>query len=134
IGPVIAHQVLQSLAAQHRVVFGAYLSTPPTGEGPVATDEWCDTEVLARIRRRSLAQLRAEVEPVDQSPMHATWCNNIRWFPHLKNVELTVQRWCWISSPGSRLRHKFGKPLFCPHAFPTTNRRCLISSYPPANL
>src|SRR5690625_1499766 len=66
IGPVIAHQVLQSLAAQHRVVFGAYLSTPPTGEGPVATDEWCDTEVLARIRRRSLAQLRAEVEPVDQ--------------------------------------------------------------------
>src|SRR5699024_8299433 len=66
IGPVIAHQVLQSLAAQHRVVFGAYLSTPPTGEGPVATDEWCDTKVLARIRRRSLAQLRAEVEPVDQ--------------------------------------------------------------------
>lgn len=67
IGPVIAHQVLQRLAAQHRVTFGAYLSTPPAGDGPVATDEWCDVEVLARIRRRSLAQLRAEVEPVEHS-------------------------------------------------------------------
>lgn len=64
IGPVIAHQVLQRLAAQHRVAFGAYLSNPPAGDGPVATDEWCDVDVLARIRRRSLAQLRAEVEPV----------------------------------------------------------------------
>lgn len=67
IGPVIAHQVLQRLAAQHRVTFGAYLSTPPAGDGPVATDEWCDVEVLARIRRRSLAQLRAEVEPVEHT-------------------------------------------------------------------
>lgn len=67
IGPVIAHQVLQRLAAQHRVTFGAYLSTPPAGDGPVATDEWCDVDVLARIRRRSLAQLRAEVEPVEHA-------------------------------------------------------------------
>src|SRR5690606_15387055 len=27
--------------------------------------EWCDTEVLRRIRRRSLAALRREVEPVE---------------------------------------------------------------------
>ncbi|GAA4113479.1 Lhr family helicase [Enteractinococcus coprophilus] len=67
IGPVIAHQVLQRLASQQRVTFGAYLSTPPPGDGPVATDEWCDVEVLARIRRRSLAQLRAEVEPVEHA-------------------------------------------------------------------
>ena len=67
IGPVIAHQVLQRLAAQQRVTFGAYLSVPPPGDGPVATDEWCDVEVLARIRRRSLAQLRAEVEPVEHA-------------------------------------------------------------------
>ena len=67
IGPVIAHQVLQRLASQQRVTFGAYMSTPPPGDGPVATDEWCDVEVLARIRRRSLAQLRAEVEPVEHA-------------------------------------------------------------------
>src|SRR5699024_2043195 len=60
IGPVIAHQVLQRLASHQRVTCGAYLSAPPPGDGPVATDEWCDVEVLARIRRRSLAQLRAE--------------------------------------------------------------------------
>src|SRR5699024_11445366 len=67
IGAVIAHQVLQRLAAQHRVTFGAYLSNPPAGDGPVATDEWCDVDVLARIRRRSLAQLRAEGEPVEHT-------------------------------------------------------------------
>src|SRR5699024_582337 len=66
IGAVVAHQVLQRLASQQRVTFGAYLSTPTAGHGPVATDEWCDVEVLARIRRRSLAQLRSEVEPVSQ--------------------------------------------------------------------
>src|SRR5699024_10284306 len=44
IGQVIAHQVLQRLAAQHRVAFGAYLSTPPPGEEPVATDEWSSEE------------------------------------------------------------------------------------------
>lgn len=73
IGPVIAHQVLQRLAAQHRVTFGAYLSNPPAGDGPVATDEWCDVDVLARIRRRSLAQLRAEVEPVE----HAAYARHL---------------------------------------------------------
>jgi len=67
IGPVIAHQVLQRLASQQRVTFGAYMSTPPPGDGPAATDEWCDVDVLARIRRRSLAQLRAEVEPVEHT-------------------------------------------------------------------
>ncbi|PSS43677.1 ATP-dependent helicase [Arthrobacter woluwensis] len=31
----------------------------------VGGQEWCDAEVLRRLRRRSLAALRAEVEPVD---------------------------------------------------------------------
>ena len=30
-----------------------------------ATREWCDVDVLRRLRRRSLAALRAEIEPVD---------------------------------------------------------------------
>lgn len=32
---------------------------------PATTSEWCDAEVLRKLRRRSLAALRAEVEPVD---------------------------------------------------------------------
>ncbi|HEY4615325.1 MAG TPA: hypothetical protein VIG75_07690, partial [Citricoccus sp.] len=41
----------------------------PGGSGqPGPLDaEWCEVEVLRRIRRRSLAALRAEVEPVEQS-------------------------------------------------------------------
>jgi ATP-dependent Lhr-like helicase len=35
----------------------------PTG----SVSEWCDAEVLRKLRRRSLAALRAEVEPVDAS-------------------------------------------------------------------
>ncbi|WP_258804786.1 ATP-dependent helicase [Pseudarthrobacter sp. NS4] len=39
---------------------------PATPELPhTAVSEWCDAEVLRKLRRRSLAALRAEVEPVD---------------------------------------------------------------------
>lgn len=34
---------------------------------PATVSEWCDAEVLRKLRRRSLAALRAEVEPVDAS-------------------------------------------------------------------
>lgn len=47
--------------------------TPSPGDAPrtsavivaPAGSEWCDAEVLRKLRRRSLAALRAEVEPVD---------------------------------------------------------------------
>ncbi|MFF1882758.1 DNA glycosylase AlkZ-like family protein [Pseudarthrobacter sp. NPDC058196] len=39
-------------------------SSSPGGQHAVAS-EWCDAEVLRKLRRRSLAALRAEVEPVD---------------------------------------------------------------------
>ncbi|ELT43643.1 Lhr family ATP-dependent helicase [Arthrobacter nitrophenolicus] len=43
---------------------------PPVGQAApelphAAVSEWCDAEVLRKLRRRSLAALRAEVEPVD---------------------------------------------------------------------
>ncbi|QTX05006.1 ATP-dependent helicase [Agromyces archimandritae] len=50
---------LRRLAQQHRLAEGEFR---PDGTGL----EWCDAEVLARIRRRSLAALRREVEPVPQ--------------------------------------------------------------------
>ncbi len=68
LGAAVVHQVLQRLSADHRVTEGEFR---PGGEevrrprGPLDT-EWCDVEVLRRIRRRSLAALRAEVEPVEQ--------------------------------------------------------------------
>ena len=51
--------VLAQLEAAHRAVRGEFR--------PFGTErEWCDTEVLRLVRRRSLAKLRKEVEPVDQ--------------------------------------------------------------------
>jgi ATP-dependent Lhr-like helicase len=58
IGTAIAATALGRLAAERRVVEGEFL---PHGAGV----EWCDTGVLRRIRRRSLAALRNEVEPVE---------------------------------------------------------------------
>jgi ATP-dependent helicase Lhr and Lhr-like helicase len=49
---------LARLTVAGRLVEGAFR---PAGRGR----EWCDAEVLRTIRRRSLARLRQEVEPVD---------------------------------------------------------------------
>ncbi|MGC9223636.1 MAG: Lhr family helicase [Terracidiphilus sp.] len=38
----------------------------PVAGGPVSHSEWCDAEILRQIRRKSLARLRREVEPVEQ--------------------------------------------------------------------
>jgi ATP-dependent helicase Lhr and Lhr-like helicase len=57
LGVAVVDQTLQRLAGSGRVVAGEYL---PGGSGP----EWCDAEVLRTLRRRSLAALRKEVEPV----------------------------------------------------------------------
>jgi ATP-dependent helicase Lhr and Lhr-like helicase len=54
-----AEAVLQSLVQSGRVVEGGFR---PGG----IHREWCDNEVLRAIRRRSLARLRKEVEPVEQ--------------------------------------------------------------------
>lgn len=57
IGPAVAATALHRLAAEKRVVEGEFT--------PGATgSEWCDSQVLRRLRRRSLAAARHEVEPV----------------------------------------------------------------------
>jgi ATP-dependent helicase Lhr and Lhr-like helicase len=53
---------LRWLARQDRVVEGAFR---PDGSGR----EWVDSEVLRRLKRRSLAALCAEVEPVDAAAL-----------------------------------------------------------------
>nr|WP_245933257.1 DEAD/DEAH box helicase [Arthrobacter livingstonensis] len=63
LGIAVVHSGLARLAADKRVSEGEFL--PNRAESGVP--EWCDVEVLRRLRRRSLAALRAEVEPVDAS-------------------------------------------------------------------
>jgi len=57
LGVAVVGGALQRLAATGRVVAGEFR---PGGSGA----EWCDAEVLRTLRRRSLAALRKEVEPV----------------------------------------------------------------------
>ncbi|WP_120337508.1 Lhr family ATP-dependent helicase [Cryobacterium soli] len=61
-GSAIALGALRRLADARRIVEGEFR---PHGSG----SEWCDAEVLRRLRRRSLAALRHEIEPVDQATL-----------------------------------------------------------------
>ncbi|MFJ8862559.1 DEAD/DEAH box helicase [Streptomyces sp. NPDC102451] len=57
LGTAVTDGALQRLGASGRVVQGEF---HPAGIG----QEWCDATVLRRLRRRSLAALRQELEPV----------------------------------------------------------------------
>ena len=59
LGTAVVAAILRRFADSRRVMEGEFR---PAGSGT----EWCDAEVLRRLRRRSLAALRHEVEPVDQ--------------------------------------------------------------------
>ncbi|WP_312178990.1 ATP-dependent helicase, partial [Arthrobacter sp.] len=89
LGVAVVTTTLQRLAGEGRVAEGEFRptealvldaadgieATPPAIitvpgapadlPGAPAGSEWCDTEVLRRLRRRSLAALRSDVEPVD---------------------------------------------------------------------
>ncbi|WP_458114414.1 DEAD/DEAH box helicase [Arthrobacter sp. R1-13] len=94
LGVAVVNSALKRLAADGRVVEGEFrphvapeekpdvppeeafsgaasapsppLASPASVSAALAgTSEWCDAEVLRKLRRRSLAALRAEVEPVD---------------------------------------------------------------------
>ncbi|MFH8559318.1 ATP-dependent helicase [Streptomyces sp. NPDC017988] len=62
LGTAVTEGALQRLAANGRVVQGEF---HPAGIG----QEWCDATVLRRLRRRSLAALRHELEPVPPSAL-----------------------------------------------------------------
>lgn len=65
LGVAVVHTTLKRLAADGRVIEGSF--RPRAGDSVASpAEEWCDAEVLRKIRRRSLAALRADVEPVDQ--------------------------------------------------------------------
>ncbi|MBB6170789.1 ATP-dependent Lhr-like helicase [Nocardiopsis mwathae] len=59
LGRSVVRDALRRLGAEGRILEGEFR---PGGRGT----EWCDAEVLRRLRRRSIARLRREVEPVAQ--------------------------------------------------------------------
>ena len=99
-------------------------SSGPAGSAP----EWCDAEVLRTIRRRSLAALRKEVEPVPPEAL-------ARFIPAWQGVgaaqssarrgraaarDRAARRRC-------RCRPARWRPWCCPAGSPTTPPRCSTS-------
>lgn len=66
IGTAVARQTLQRLESQGRLASGYFLPEQPVHSDSAAGGdlEWCDAEVLRRLRMRSLAAIRGAVEPV----------------------------------------------------------------------
>ncbi|HWI43562.1 MAG TPA: ATP-dependent helicase [Nocardioides sp.] len=62
LGIAVVRHTLQRLEGKGRVLSGEFR---PVGAG----EEWCDAEVLRRLRRRSLAKLRHEIEPVEPTTL-----------------------------------------------------------------
>ena len=65
LGVAVVRAVLDALVGAGRLAIGAFRPLELVPEGS-SGDEYCDVQVLRTIRTRSLAALRAEVEPVDQ--------------------------------------------------------------------
>ncbi|MDJ0353062.1 ATP-dependent helicase [Pseudarthrobacter sp. PH31-O2] len=101
LGVAVVATALKRLAADGRVVEGEFRphAAPPaapaqeadggtqatTAPSLAGVSEWCDAEVLRRLRRRSLAALRAEVEPVDAAAYG-------RFLPAWQNVRVPGKR------------------------------------------
>ncbi|MBS2079339.1 Lhr family ATP-dependent helicase, partial [Mycobacterium tuberculosis] len=65
LGLRVTSDVLGRLAADGRLGRGDFVAATPGPSGGVAgAEQWCDADVLRILRRRSLAALRAQVEPV----------------------------------------------------------------------
>jgi ATP-dependent Lhr-like helicase len=74
LGRSTAETMLKELAAAGRLLEGEFR---PGGSGR----EWCDPDVLQTVRRRSLAKLRREVEPVEPAVLGrliTTWQGVVR--------------------------------------------------------
>ena len=94
----VVTQTLRRLAQEQRVTAGDYRPVS-TGE-----QEWCETEILRRIRRRSLAALRAEVEPVEQAAL-ARFLTDWQYLPQqlrgADGVALVVEQLSGVPVPAS---------------------------------
>lgn len=64
LGLRVTADVLGRLAADGRLVRGDFVAAPEAPGGSAGGEQWCDADVLRILRRRSLAALRAQVEPV----------------------------------------------------------------------
>ncbi|WP_207797143.1 ATP-dependent helicase [Arthrobacter glacialis] len=107
LGVAVVHSGLARLATDKRVTEGEFL--PAGFARPDGGSEWCDIQVLRQLRSRSLAALRAEVEPVDASTFarflpawqHVTAASNAPALRGLDGVLTVVDQLAGVPIPAS---------------------------------
>lgn len=98
IGVAIAAQALTSLADRGRLVSGGFR---PDHRG----SEWCDVDVLRQIRRRTVAALRHEIEPVAATTL-ATYLPKWQGFNDHRGADgllRVIEQLAGVSLPASQL-------------------------------
>lgn len=107
VGIAVVRQTLQRLESQGRVSSGFFLPDPATasGTGLRGDDtEWCDTEVLRRLRMRSLAAIRGSVEPVSKEAYARflpVWQHVARPLEGVDGVAAVIEQLAGVPIPAS---------------------------------
>ncbi|MEB3368451.1 ATP-dependent helicase [Saccharopolyspora mangrovi] len=106
LGVAVVHGVLDRLTGSGRLVRGELRPLEAGGGGSL---EYCDAEVLRRLRRASLARLRAEVEPVEPAALGRflpVWHGvgaRLRTAPTVDDVYSVVEQLAGAPVPASAL-------------------------------
>jgi ATP-dependent Lhr-like helicase len=104
LGAAVARQTLQRLETQGRVTSGFFLPEPATGGTGTDEADWCDTEVLRRLRLRSLAAIRGSVEPVPQDAYARflpAWQHLDRPLEGIDGVAVVIEQLAGVPIPAS---------------------------------
>ncbi len=101
IGTAVARHTLQRLETAGRITSGYFL---PEAAGSADEIEWCDTEVLRRLRMRSLAAIRGSVEPVSPEAYARflpDWQHLSRPLEGLDGVLSVIEQFAGVPIPAS---------------------------------
>ena len=104
IGIAVARHTLQRLESAGRLSSGFFLPQSSPGASGRDESEWCDTEVLRRLRMRSLAALRGTVEPVPPEAFARflpSWQHITRPLEGIDGVATVIEQLAGVPIPAS---------------------------------
>ena len=107
LGTAVARQALQRLESQGRLTSGFFLPADTGADAPAEerdAADWCDAEVLRRLRMRSLAAIRGSVEPVPQEAFARflpSWQHVTRPLEGIDGVAAVVEQLAGVPLPAS---------------------------------
>ncbi|GAA3774358.1 ATP-dependent helicase [Microbacterium kribbense] len=102
IGVAVVRATLARLEGQGRIASGFFLPDPDAAHADET--EWCDAEVLRRLRMRSLAAIRGTVEPVSPQAYARflpAWQHHTRPLAGIDGVAAVVEQLAGVPIPAS---------------------------------